>query len=670
MNVRRKRLQALWLCLLICIVAPPSKAVAQQQWTPERSLDVRRLSDVSYSPDGSQILYGINSIDLSADAYLVEYIISDRDGESGRTILKPSAHISAAKWSPDGQSVAYISSETATANLWLVNVDGSDARQLTDLKQDVTSFRWAPDGHSIAFTMLDGEDGTPVIDSDVFAKNRLWVVRLDDDKHAGEVVNLTADRPFSVSGWTGPLVYDWSPDSGSIAFAYQERPGLQPMTEAQVATVDVRSKVLTRIDIGNDNWKYFPRYSPDGKWLAFVNAPGEFKWSFLWDIVIWSVEDGRAVTLPPSKNRFPFIWEWAPDSESLYYLENDRVTYSLYRMPIDGGSFTKVFGSPGDLSVPGLNTYLTSSFIDVSPDGTEFAYIGQTSDTPPEIYVSAVEEFSPIKVTRTNDEFLDVPTGKTELITFKSLDGTEVEALLSFPIDYQEERQYPLVVQIHGGPNAVDFNEYLPLMRYFATPSYLAKGYFVLRVNYRGTLGYGQKFREDLIGQFGILDYQDIMSGVDHVIDEGLVDPEQMFLIGQSNGGTLTGWIITQTDRFQSACPIAGETDYISLEGTNGYFQTSWYLGGSFIDHLQRFIDRSPIFHVKNVTPPTLIQGGLLDDNVPHTQLQEFYRALKRVGVDVRLVGYPGADHEYYRPDLYLRLLKSCLDFTVEHTKP
>lgn len=182
-----------------------------------------------------------------------------------------------------------------------------------------------------------------------------------------------------------------------------------------------------------------------------------------------------------------------------------------------------------------------------------------------------------------------------------------------------------------------------------------------------GTLGYRQKFREDLIGNFGVLDIQDILSGVNDVINRGLANPDQLFVVGQSNGGTMTSWIITQTQRFKAACPIAGETDYISLEGTNGYFQTSWYLGGSFTDHLQRFIDRSPIFHVKNVTTPTLIQGGLLDDNVPHGQLKEFYRALKRVGVDVELVGYPDSDHDEYPPNLYLRLLRSCLDWTNKH---
>lgn len=667
MRTKRFSLRLL-VCLVPMLVSAPHAAPAQEQWTPERSLDVSRLSDLAYSPDGAQILYGINRTDVSNDAYLTEFVVSPKDGGAPRTILEASPHNSAAQWAPDGGSIAYISSQSGKSNLWLVNQDGSDKWQLTDVQGSIASFRWAPDGRSIAFTMQDGTEGDPVIDSDVFAHNRLWLLRLHDDDRGGTLVNLTDGQPFSVSAWSGAWAYDWAPDSKSIAFAHQERPGLDSWTQAQLATVDVESRQVTQLNVGNDNWKYFPKYSPDGKWLAFLNAPGEFKWSFLWDIVLWPVDGGATVTLPPTKNRLPLLWQWAPDSQSLYYIENDKITYTFNRMPIDGRTYSKVFGSNSDLSVPGLNTYLVSSFIHVSPDGTELAYIGQTYNTPPEIYTGAVEQFAPNKITAVNEAFLDIPIGQTELTQWTSLDGTSVEGVLTYPEGYQAGERYPLVVQIHGGPNGVDFNEYLPLMKFFATPSYAAKGYFVLRPNYRGSLGYGRKFREDLIGQFGVLDYQDIMSGVDHLIGEGLVDADQLFVIGQSNGGTMTSWIVTQTDRFQSACPIAGETDYISLEGTNEYFQTSWYLGGSFVDHLERFLERSPIFHVKNARTPTLIQGGLLDENVPHSQLQEFYRALKRVGVDVRLVGYPGADHDYYPPKLYLRLLKSCLDFTVEHT--
>ena len=656
-------LYLLTLTLAVLLGTMPNRAQEPAEWTPELGLAVKRLSDLSFSPDGGHLLYGINSVDLENDRYLTSFVISGTDGSGRRVLLDPSPHISSAQWSPDGKSIAYLSTRSGHSSIWVIASGGGESRQVTDLKQDISSFRWAPDGRSIGFVMPDPDYVDPgVEDPALFNRNHLWLV----SPEGGDPTNLTANQSFSVSAWSGNWAYDWSPDSKRIVFAHQEGPGLDFWTEAQLSIVDVDTLQVNTVETDNRFWKYFPKFSPDGKWLAFINAPGPFKWSFLWSIKLMPADGGETVTLN-SKNRLPFPWQWAPDSQSLYYVENDRTTYSFYRMPVDGSPYKKVFGSPDDLSVPGLNTYLVSSFVDIDESNRKLAFIGQTYSTPPEIYVSDVDRFRPEKITEVNRQFDDIKIGRTELVRWKSLDNTEVEGLLTYPTDFAEGKDYPLVVQIHGGPNGVDFNEYLPLMKFLPTAAFAADGYFVLRPNYRGTLGYGQKFREDLIGNFGVLDIQDILSGVNDVINRGLANPDQLFVVGQSNGGTMTSWIITQTQRFKAACPIAGETDYISLEGTDGYFQTSWYLGGSFIDHLQRFIDRSPIFHVKNVTTPTLIQGGLLDDNVPHSQLKEFYRALKRVGVDVELVGYPDSDHDEYPPKLYLRLLRSCLDWTNKH---
>ena len=641
----------------------PGHSQQAAEWTPELGLAVKRLSDLSFSPDGKELLYGVNTVDLDTDSYLTSFVIANGSGEDRRILLQPSPHVFAAQWSPDGKSVAYLSTQSGHANIWLVASGGGKGRPVTELKEDISSFQWSPDGRSIAFVMPDPAYVDPgVVDPELFNRNHLWLVGPD----FGDPVNLTADRTFTVSDWAGNWAYDWSPDSKQIVFAHQDGPGLDSWTEAQLAIVDVETRQVRDVATDNRFWKYFPKFSPDGRWLAFINAPGPFKWSFLWSVKLMPLDGGDTITLN-SKNQLPFLWQWSPDSKSVYYVENDRVTYSFYRMPIDGSPPAKVFGSPEDLSVPGLNTYLVSSFVDIDSDNRKLAFIGQTYDKPPEIYVGDVDRFEPKKVTDENGEFYSVRTARTELVRWHSLDNTQVEGLLTFPSNYVEGGRYPLVVQIHGGPNGVDFNEYLALMKFIPTAAFAAEDYFVLRANYRGTLGYGRKFREDLIGEFGILDVQDILAGVDHVIDRGLADPDRLFLVGQSNGGTLTSWIITQTQRFKAACPIAGETDYISLEGTNEYFQTSWYLGGSFVDHLQRFIDRSPIFHVRNVSTPTLIQGGLLDRNVPHGQLQEFYRALKRVGVDVHLIGYPGSNHDEYPPKLYLRLLRSCLDWTNKH---
>ena len=274
--------------------------------------------------------------------------------------------------------------------------------------------------------------------------------------------------------------------------AHQADPGLDAWTKAQLSVVDAKTKRVTAIATDNRNWKYFPKYSQDGKWIAYINAPGAFKWSFLWDIKLVPAGGGTPKKLANSERRLPFPWEWAADSQSLYYIEKDRVIYSFYRMPIDGKPPVKIFGAPRDLSVPGMNTYLVTPMIDVSGDSKKLAYIGQTYNKPPEVYVSDIEKFAPTRISSVNKAFNDVPIGRTELVHWRSLDNTEVEALLTYPVGYEKGKKYPLVLQIHGGPNGVDFNEYLPLMKFFPSAAYAAKDYLVLRVNYRGTLGYGK----------------------------------------------------------------------------------------------------------------------------------------------------------------------------------
>ncbi|XWN30084.1 MAG: S9 family peptidase [Devosia sp.] len=656
--------RAMGLAALALMIALPTPSQAQEAWTPELSLEVKRIGDLAFSPEGQEVLYSISSVDLQNNTYPVAFAVIDLASGDSRTVLGPSEHVSGAQWSPDGTAIAFLSSSSGKTNIWMVNLDGGAHKQLTDVDDDLLSFRWAPDGQSIAFVMTSTEGVDPAVqDSDQHPTNDLWRLTLENGEPSG-LTNLTADYDFSVSAWSGSLAYDWSPDSTTIAFAAQEKPGLDAWTHAKIAIATIDTGQVEDLAIGNTNWAYFPRYSPDGHWLAFLNAPGAFKWSFLWGVKIVPAAGGEVTALAETNNQSPLLWQWRADSKGLYYVENDRATYAFFTLPIDGGAPTKIFGTPDDLDVPGLNTYLVSSLVDVSPDGTKLIYMGQTYNKAPEVYISDVDTFEPEAITSVNAAFADRPVAKTELVTWTSLDNTPVEGLLTYPQDHDPSQRYPLLLQIHGGPNGVDFNEYLPLMKYFATAAYPSQAYFVFRVNYRGSLGYGRPFREELVGNFGVLDYQDLMSGVNHLINQGLVDPDQLFVAGQSNGGTLTGWTITQTDRFKSACSIAGETDYISLEGTNGYFQTSWYMGGSFIEHLQMFLDRSPIFHVAKAKTPILLQGGLLDDNVPYGQVEEFHRALKRAGVETRLVGYPGSDHEYYPPKLYLQLLHSCLDWT------
>lgn len=241
------------LCLL-ALAALPGDSSADDAWTPETSLDVKRLSDLSFSPDGDALLYGVNTVDLENDSYLTEFVVSDLDGTNVRTLHEASPHISGAQWSPDGRTVAYLSAQSGTNNVWLINADGSDPTQLTDAKLDIASFRWAPNGTAIAFVMADPSYVDPPVNNpDVFNKNHLWLQKLDENGASGEIIDLTPDQDFTVSIWAGNWSYGWSPDSKNIVFVYQEAPGLDSWTHAQLAITDVANQQVTKVDIGNEN---------------------------------------------------------------------------------------------------------------------------------------------------------------------------------------------------------------------------------------------------------------------------------------------------------------------------------------------------------------------------------------------------------------------------------
>ncbi|MEO1191778.1 MAG: DPP IV N-terminal domain-containing protein [Pseudomonadota bacterium] len=199
----------------------PAVSLAQDKWTPELSIHVKRLSDLSFAPNGQQLLYGVNSVDLANDRHLTSFLLSDLEGNSVRTLLPPTAGVSSAQWSPDGRQVAYLSSQSGHNNLWIVSSEGGQSSQLSDLKQDISSFRWAPDGKAIGFVMPDPAfEPPPVQNPEVFNRDHLWLLPVSDGKPAGPIVNLTEEQGFTVSTWAGNWAYDWSPDSTRIVFAH------------------------------------------------------------------------------------------------------------------------------------------------------------------------------------------------------------------------------------------------------------------------------------------------------------------------------------------------------------------------------------------------------------------------------------------------------------------
>jgi len=295
---------------------------------------------------------------------------------------------------------------------------------------------------------------------------------------------------------------------------------------------------------------------------------------------------------------------------------------------------------------------------------TAFGFVLESSSVPPEAHVSRLNTWSPVQVSQANEAFHNLPLGHTEVIRWSSKDGLEIEGLLTCPVDYRPGLRYPLTLSIHGGPASVFSQHYIgrPSI-YGALAALAARGYAVLRCNVRGSTGYGKAFRRANYRDWGGMDFQDLMTGIDHVIAMGVADPERLGVLGWSYGGFLTASVITQTRRFRAAVVGAGITNLISNAGScdTPSFTVS-HFGGELWEVAELLCPRSPTLNAANVTTPTLILHGEHDVRVPVSQGREFYNALKRRGCSVRMVVYPRTGHVPHEP----KLLQDVMVRTIE----
>ena len=350
--------------------------------------------------------------------------------------------------------------------------------------------------------------------------------------------------------------------------------------------------------------------------------------------------------------RYSDLIGWSADGGKLYYAEARGTTLQVGALPLDAKP--QQISQADGMMVGGVH-------LNHSRTKLGFAWEGLTR--PAEAY-SARWNASNQPVSRENQDVAVPPLGRTEVVRWKSADALEVEGLLTYPVGYEKGKRYPLLLVIHGGPMGVFSQNYIGASGLYPIAAFTSRGYAVLRCNIRGSSGYGQKFRHANYGDWGGMDYKDLMTGVDHVVAAGVADPERLGVMGWSYGGYMTSWVITQTRRFRAASVGAGVTNLMSFTGTAdipGFLPD--YFGGEPWDKLDAYRAHSAMFNVKGVSTPTLIQHGERDERVPLSQGQELYNALKRQGCTVKMVIYPRTPHGIEEPKLLLDCMQRNLEW-------
>ncbi len=632
----------------------PKSAQGPVSRTPtiDQSLEMKSAFNPKISPDGRRVVYELQSANWEDNSFDRNLWIADIASGEVRQLTSAKKSSTGANWSPDGKWIAFVSDRPAqisgsTADkkqLYVISADGGEAQQLSKSETDVGGFEWAPDSRRIAFTATDPESKTlkdrkekygeySVVHAD-YQMAHLWTIDLPDGttNAAPEAKRLTEGDAFSVGS------FSWSPDGTRIAFSAQKDPDLISSFSSDIYILTVADKAVKKI-VSTPGPDTNPKWSPDGKKIAYQTAAGS-KYYFYTNgrIAVVPAEGGTPEVVTAAFDEDPDLIDWGPDG---IYFEAVQKTYvHLFRVNPE----TKVVEK---LDAPEHAVAFGFSF---ARDFKHAAFRAAMENEYGEIYAASVAPWKAKKLTSLGEQLKPFKLAHREVISWTSADGTKIEGILYTPSDFDAKNKYPLLVVIHGGPTGVDQPVVGP-DRYYPIERFVAKGALVLRPNYRGSAGYGEKFRALNVRNLGVGDYADVISGVDALIAKGSVDKDRVGAMGWSQGGYISAFITASSDRFKAVSVGAGISDWMTYYvNTDITPFTQQYLHGTPWDDPEIYRKTSPISYIAKAKTPTLIQHGENDRRVPIPNAYELRQALEDRGVPVKMVVYKGFGHGINKP--------------------
>jgi dipeptidyl aminopeptidase/acylaminoacyl peptidase len=674
MNTTRSALFTILTALLTALCFAPNNLHAQPdttRWTPELTMQYDQITDTEISPDGQHVAYVVQEavMDETTSEFRQQIHVVATDGSSDVQYTRGDRSSFSPKWSPSGDRIAFLSARGGPPQVYLMRLRGGEPYRVTDAETGVSSFQWGPGGERIAYTMTDPKSDaerqreTEKRDVNVVGEEHRYAHLYTTEVKPADDTTRTVQRltrgDFHVTG------FDWAPDGSTIAFEHRPTPWVNSNVERDLSTVPADSGVVERL-VEQPGADTSPRYSPDGQTVAFVSKGGERAWEGLGDVYTVPTEGGEPAALGHTPNREATLLGWTAGGDALLVSDQVKASSHVYVLPLGRGAAQQVTNGKGLYRTPFFGAPPSYSH---SSDRLAFVY--QNSTTPSEVYVGSRQDFARRQLTTVNANVPKPKLGRTELVTWTGSGGQKIEGLLTYPVGYESGR-VPLVLHVHGGPSEAHARAFTGGQSYltaiYKTQVFAEHGYAVLRPNPRGSTGYGHGFREAVIANWAKGPYEDLVAGVDKMIEMGVAHPDSLVLTGWSYGGYMTAWLVTQTDRFQAASMGAGVSNLISMTGTTDIPRwQAGQMGGGFWDRQETYEANSPIYHVKSASTPTQILHSAEDDRVPPSQGREFYRALDRRGVPIEMVLYPRSGHVPHEPKLQMDVTPRIIDWFDEH---
>jgi dipeptidyl aminopeptidase/acylaminoacyl peptidase len=625
----------------VLLLAQPWIAAQERTLTPELILTIRHVVEAQLSPDGQRVILQVarprSDIEPPGAAIPELWMVSANGGEPQRFTTGEQGD-RAPQWSPDGRTIAFLSRRPGSdvTQIQLIAADGGEARQLTSAAASVTAFKWSPDGRRIAYTAADAKTKE---EQENEKQGRDWTVADRHYKHV-RLYAIDVDTGKSHLVTTSDLTvhdFDWSPDARQLVMAAADTPTVDDSFMGLKLQIVPAAGGAPRLVVKTAGKLSHPRWSPDGKWIAWLGATA-LNDPYAGSVFVSPVEGGKAENLTSSYEGTATWLGWVPDGPStIAFAAIERQDTKAYTLPLPARARTAI--STGSLSMTGGFSY--------SRDGRRAAFVASTPRHPFEAFVTGIGGQSPARLTTLNPQLQGVALGEQEIVRWRAADGLEIEGVIVKPVGYRAGQRYPVVMQPHGGPEGADLNGWLGT--YSRWGQMLAgRGFVTFYPNYRGSIGRGPAYamadHRDLMGK----EFEDMLAGLDQLVRVGLADPERIGVGGGSYGGYTSAWAATYgSPRFKAAVMWMGISNWYSMTGTSDIFfeNSTVHWDAMMYEHYALYWERSPLAHIAKASTPTLIIHGAADPRVPIGQSQEMYTALKWKGVPVEFVTYPREGH-------------------------
>ncbi len=640
--------------------AGPSTALRADGQTPtiDDVLNLRRVGAPAVSPNGRWVAYTVRETNWDENAYETEIWLADAQTKTARQLTNAKKSSSQPAWSPDGQWLAFISDRDDTRQVYRIATTAGEAEKLTSAGEGVTAFAWAPDSARIAYTMTD-----PTSEAIKEREKKYGDMRFEDlDRKMAHLYVFDIAAKTAKALTTGAFVvgsFEWSQDGTRIAFDHRTSSdpadgGSADISIVMVASGERRALVTTSGPDAN------PRWSPDGARIAFVSSMGKPFFYYQNSVIATvSAEGGQAVSLSDAFDEDPNLVAW--NAGGLFFSASQRTWAYLYRLDVATRTITR----------HAVRDQWIGSGFSLTPDGRTVAFVGAEPASFADVYIAPVAPtLAAVKLSDMGAQVTEWPKHSRETVRWKSKDGAEIEGVLHKPADFQAGQRYPLLVVIHGGPTGVSRpTPYSSGAGYYPIDLWLARGALVLEPNYRGSAGYGEKFRSLNVRNLGVGDAWDVLSGIDYLVALGMVDGSRVGSMGWSQGGYISAFLTTRhADRFRALSVGAGISNWMTYYvNTDIHPFTRQYLKATPWDDPKIYADTSPMTYIKQAKAPTLIQHGELDQRVPIPNAFELYQGLRDQNVPVELVVFKGFGHGLNKPKANRAAMQQNYDWFTKH---